>query len=386
MIGILVTTTVMVIVLGLTYHWSKFKYSYFTRRNIPFRKPKFPLGSIPEMTASENSLAKWVKEFYFEFRDKHPFAGFFMGFEPVLVVSDLNAIKSVLVSNFSSFTDHSFYINEKDDPMSAVLFSLSGERWRNIRTKLSPTFSAQNTRYIFETVYSIGGSMLDFLDLNYVQNDQPFNAKNLAMRFICDSIGSCGFGLDCGALTQSDPYLLKVADNLFPHKRFLMAYWLLTAMYGKLSRFLRLRVFPRFVTEYFREMLNETLQYREMHNVQRNDFLNLLMQIKNTGYLTEDEGGEVLGKISFDELHAQAFVIFFAGFHTSRVALSFALFELAVNGSVQQKLREEVQSKMTADGRLTYDALEDMPYLDQVVNGEWDDIGTHLYKPKLIDV
>lgn len=354
---------------ALVYYWTRSKYSYFRVRNIPYRQPKFPLGNISEFS-SESSLSSWVKDFYFEYRDKHPFSGFFMGFEPVVFLTDLNIIKSVLVSNFSSFTDHSFYINERDDPLSAVLFSLSGARWRNMRTKLSPTFSNFNTRNMFDTVYNIGGDMLNFLEQNAVQANKPFNAKNLAMRFICDSIGSCGFGLDCGALTESDPFLLKIAENLFPYNHFLMVYWFLTGLYGRISRFLRLRVLPRYITNYFRRMINETVKFREENNVVRNDFMNLLIQIKNQGCLTEDESGEVLGSITFDELQAQAFLIFFAGFHTSRVTLSFAMFELAMNWGIQQRLREEILSKMTPDGQLTYDALSEMPYLEQVVNGE----------------
>lgn len=353
----------------LVYWWSQRKYAYFQLQNIPHRRGKFPLGNITELSASESNLASWVKEFYFEYRDQHPFAGFFMGFEPVLILTDLNIIKSVMITNFSSYTDHTFYMNERDDPLSATLFSLSGERWRNMRTKLAPTFSSYNTRNMFDTVYSIGWDMLRFLEEHSVQKNEPFNAKNVAMRFICDSIGSCGFGLDCGALSQSDPYLLNIADNLFPYNKLRLAYWFLTGVYSRLSRFLRLKVMPKYVSDYFRTMINETVQYREDNQVMRRDFMNLLMQIKNKGCLTEDESGEVLGNITVDELQAQAFVIFFAGFHTSRVTLSFALFELAMNWNIQEKLRAEIQSKLTADGKLTYDALEDMPYLEQVVNG-----------------
>lgn len=370
--SILVPSAVLVLtIIVLVYHWTKGKYSYFRKLYIPHRKPKFPLGSISEMSASESSLAQWTKDFYFEYRDQHPLSGFFLGFEPVLMVTDLNAIRSILVDNFSSFTDHSFYMNEKDDPLSAVLFSLGGKRWRNMRTKLSATFSTNNTKNMFGTVYNIGLDMLNFLDVNAVQADKPFNAKYLAMRFICDSIGSCGFGLDCGALAQSDPYLLKVAENLFPYNRWLMAFWFLTAIYGRMSRCLRLKALPKFVTDYFGQMINETVKYREENNIVRNDFLNTLMQINSKGCLIEDESGEVLqGSITEDELKAQAFVIFFAGFHTSRVTMSFALFELAMNYNIQQKVREEVERNLTPEGELTYDALADMPYLEQVVNGE----------------
>lgn len=365
----LLSSVTIVLLCYILHHWSRYKYAYFKRHNVPFVPPVFPLGSLNEIGGQSNLLV-WSKDMYSRFRDLHLFGGFFIGFEPVLLLTDLNLIKSVLIENFSSFPDHPFYINESDDPLSSMLFSLRGERWRNMRTKLSPTFSNHNTRQMFASVYAIGWDMLNFLEVNSVQTQQPFNAKYLAMRFICDSIGSCGFGLDCGALSQSDPPLLRIADNLFPHSRFQVAYWLLTGSYEKLARFLRLKVFPRSVTDYFRAIISETVRYREENNVVRKDLMNMLMQMKNKGYLMEDESGEALEKISFDELQAQAFVIFFAGFHTSRVTLSLALFELAVNGRIQEELRQEVMSKITPDGQLTYEALEEMTYLQQVVDGE----------------
>lgn len=289
----------------------------------------------------------------------------------MIVVTDLDLMKNILTTNFSCFTDHSFFVNERDDPLSTILFSLRGQRWRHMRTKLSATFSNNNTRAMFDTVHAIGWDLLQFLDTSAVQKQQPFNSKYLAMRFICDSIGSCGFGLDCGALRpQSDPHLLKIAENLFPYKKNVLAYWFLTSVYEKLGQFLRLPVFPKSVTNYFKAIIDETVNYREQNEIVRNDFMNLLMEIRSKGCLTEDESGEVLGSISYEELKAQAFLIFFAGFHTSRVTLSFALFELAVNGIIQDKLREEVLSKLTGDGQLTYEALEDMTYLQQVVDGE----------------
>lgn len=352
----------------LFWSWTNHKYSYFRRSNIPFRKPSFPLGNISSI-GSQGNVNQWAKNLYFNYRNQPIGGGIFIGFEPVLVVTDLNLIQSILVTHFSSFTDHGFFMNERDDPLSAMLFMLGGERWRNMRTKMSPTFSNFNTRNMFETVHVIGWDMLQHLEQTSVQTQTPFNPKSLAMRFICDSIGSCGFGLDCGAFRQADPYLLKIAENMFPYPRHLMAYWLLSGVYDNLARFLRLRVMPKAVTKYFSEIITETVKYREANQIVRKDFMNLLIQIKNKGCLTEDESGEMLGSISYDELQAQAFVIFFAGFHTSRVTLTFALFELAGNNCVQERLREEILSHLNEDGQLTYDALERMTYLQQVVDG-----------------
>jgi cytochrome P450 family 6 len=51
--------------------------------------------------------------------------------------------------------------------------------------------------------------------------------------------------------------------------------------------------------------------------------------------------------------------------------LSFALYELALHPEIQQSLRAEfLQVLNKYDGKLTYDGIQDMLYLDRVVSGE----------------
>ena len=69
-------------------------------------------------------------------------------------------------------------------------------------------------------------------------------------------------------------------------------------------------------------------------------------------------------------LASQAFVFFVAGFETSSTTLSFCLHELAVNPDIQDKLRDSIKLTLKKyDGKITYESLQNMPYLDQVVDG-----------------
>ena len=68
---------------------------------------------------------------------------------------------------------------------------------------------------------------------------------------------------------------------------------------------------------------------------------------------------------------AQALSFLLAGFETSATTLSFALYELALHPEIQQCLRAEIlQTMREHDGKLTYDGIQDMSYLDRVVSGE----------------
>lgn len=61
---------------------------------------------------------------------------------------------------------------------------------------------------------------------------------------------------------------------------------------------------------------------------------------------------------------------FFAGYETSSTAMTFALYELAINQEIQDKVREEILTVMRAhDGIITYEGLSEMHYLHMVFNG-----------------
>jgi cytochrome P450 family 6 len=68
---------------------------------------------------------------------------------------------------------------------------------------------------------------------------------------------------------------------------------------------------------------------------------------------------------------AQALTFLIAGYETSGSTLSFGLYELALHPEIQQSLRAEILQVLSKhDGKLTYDGIQDMSYLDRVVSGE----------------
>ncbi|XP_033365841.1 cytochrome P450 6k1-like [Bombus vosnesenskii] len=70
-----------------------------------------------------------------------------------------------------------------------------------------------------------------------------------------------------------------------------------------------------------------------------------------------------------DDLVAQAAVFFIAGFETSATVISFTLHELALNPDVQETLRTEIDDALAkTDGKITYDMVMTLPYLDMVIS------------------
>jgi hypothetical protein len=75
--------------------------------------------------------------------------------------------------------------------------------------------------------------------------------------------------------------------------------------------------------------------------------------------------------LSMNSLAAQAFIFFVGGFETSSSTMTFCLYELSLHQDIQDRLWEEIDDVLQEyDGKLTYEGIQEMEYLDKVVSGE----------------
>jgi len=81
---------------------------------------------------------------------------------------------------------------------------------------------------------------------------------------------------------------------------------------------------------------------------------------------------DVIG-LSMNSLAAQAFIFFVGGFETSSSTMTFCLYELSLHQDIQDRLREEIDDVLQKhDGKITYEGIREMEYLDKVVSGKTD--------------
>ncbi|XP_058060788.1 probable cytochrome P450 6a14 [Anopheles bellator] len=357
-------------VLGLSYYYTRQLYRYWDQRGIPQLEASFPLGNMKDVGRKLHFNDVMQVAYDLGKSLSKPFAGMYFMLKPVLIVTDLDMVKRMLVKDFNSFHDRGLYVNERDDPLSGHLFAIDGERWRYLRNKLSPTFTSGKIKAMFTTICEIGDEFLASVT-KYVERGEPINMKLLCQCFTCDVVGSCAFGLECNSLKNEGSQLLKIGDEVFKPPVWRNMYIFLLITFKEWARKLHLRVLPSSVSSYFISLVRETVEHREKNLIERPDFLNMLIQLKNKGTVEEGEPGAdgPQDKLTLDEVAAQAFVFFFAGFETSSTTLSFALYELANNPDIQERVREEVLDKLQLHGnKITYEALKEMTYLDQVIN------------------
>ena len=286
---------------------------------------------------------------------------------PVLLALDLELIKHILVKDFNNFHERGMYANVKTDPLSAHLFAIDGAEWKNMRAKMTPAFTSGKMKMMFGTVVDISIKMIEHINEEVKKSE--LEMKDLLAQFTTDVIGNVAFGLEMNSMKDPNSMFRKMGRKVFetPPLRTMKVLFMTT--FKKFSVKLGLKLTQNDVSEFFLKSIRETVDYREANDIQRNDFMNLLLQIKNKGKINDDTGASI-GTLSFNELAAQCFLFFLAGFETSSTTMTFALYELALNPDIQEKLRQEIKTVLKKhDDKLTYEAMLDIKYLQMVIDG-----------------
>ncbi|KAJ3631392.1 hypothetical protein MTP99_012521 [Tenebrio molitor] len=367
---------VVVAIVVVLVSYLKWKFSYWKRAGLPIINPTIPFGDSKQLILGRYSLGQQFEDFYKIFTSrglKH--GGVHVGIKPFYVPVDPELIKHVLQIDFQHFVNHGTFIDEVNDPLSAHLFSLEDAKWRNMRVKLTPTFTSGKMKMMFQTLVQCGVGMKELMDAS-AKNRIPIDIKDILCRYTTDAIGSIAFGLECNSLKDPDSVFRKYGKRVFEmDMRSQIKTLLQFALPHQVLKVFKFKQNKPDVEEFFMKAVKDTVEFREKNNVYRKDFMHLLIQLKNRGAVSDD--GKVLNEegrseekaLTMNELTAQAFIFFLAGFETSSTTMTFALYEIARHPDIQEKLRQEINGMFEKhDDQLTYDGIMELTYMDKVLN------------------
>ncbi|EFN69191.1 Probable cytochrome P450 6a13 [Camponotus floridanus] len=365
------------LLLGSLYFYLSATFDFWQCRGVPFKKPTVLVGNFGPLLLFRKSQAEGVKEMYQWFKDER-FFGAFRVRSPVLILRDPDLVKSVFVKDFAYFTNRGIPINNAQDPLSGHLFNLEGRKWKNLRSKLTPAFSSGKMKRMFYLLVECCEELQRLIDASCSGDRSTIEVREFAAKFTIDVIGSCAFGIQINALTDEESEFHQAAKRLSrPSYKTTLWRMLRTAMPG-LYRLLGVQVIDPTVTTFFKSVVSQMIGQRERNEGRRHDFMDLLIELKNKGVLEnesgaqiyDDENAQAAKEIELDEdaIAAQAFVFFAAGYETSSNTIAFCLHELALNQEIQERTRREICNALgMRDNKLTYDAVQDMKYLDMVI-------------------
>ncbi|KAH1028059.1 hypothetical protein HUJ05_001463 [Dendroctonus ponderosae] len=348
----------------------KWRQSYWKRKGVPSSDADFLLGDNTKIFTNQESLGEISVNRYNKFKaqgKKH--AGFYNFLQPVYFPLDTDIIKHIMQQDANYFASHATY-NNPDDVLSKHLFALEGERWKDLRAKLTPAFTSGKLKMMFETLTNktVG---LENAVAKMVDKKEAFVLKEFLCNFTTDVIASCGFGIESDCLGDPNDAFRRAGKKIFEPRPFKLA--LLSLFNWDFLAKLGYKHFPNELTVFFTNVVTSTIRHRENNQIFRKDFMHLLLQLKNQGVLSDDDkvtgSGNGKGIISESDIIAQCFVFFIAGFETSSSTMTFTMLELAQHQDIQDKLRKEILEVLAKhDGKITYEAVMEMPYLDKVIS------------------
>nr|CAD7417146.1 unnamed protein product [Timema poppensis] len=385
----------IVFILVRIYWYTTARHDHWKKQGIAYIKPLPFFGNLKDVVFLKSSRGEVMKYFYREL-DGEPFGGAFFFNNPILVVRDPELVKTILIKNFSHFQNR-FPSSDHSQPLSQNLVSLNGPKWKSLRTKLTPTFTSGKLKNMIDAMAECSLEMNTELQAA-ANNNSIIEVKDMAGNFTTQVIGSVIFGLQFNSIKNPDSEFRKIGREFVDPSYKRAVTMMMNTVSPRISKLLGLNSLSKNVESFFYGLVKDTIRYREKNEVTRNDFFQLLIQLKNKDTLVEDRSKEdahlrhqidvVDNKAEQFEMTEslmtdQCFVFFLAGFETSSTTMSFVLYELAVNPDIQERLGAEIDEVLEKHkGKITYDAIHEMSYLDKVVNGigkvELEEVNPHL--------
>jgi len=107
-------------------------------------------------------------------------------------------------------------------------------------------------------------------------------------QFTTDTIGCCAFGLDCNTLSDPDSEFRRTGRDIFmPRLRSTLLNFIRLLGFGQLLDVFRIRGMPGNIYDFFDNLLETTMEQHKNGENTRNDFIALLVKLKDEEKLKE---------------------------------------------------------------------------------------------------
>nr|XP_016997370.2 probable cytochrome P450 6a23 [Drosophila takahashii] len=356
--------TLIALLISLLLFVARRNYGYWQRRGIPHDVPHPLYGNMKDWP-KKKMMGQIFRDYYLKYKgSNYPIAGFFFFYTRNAVITDLDMVKRILIKDFNYFEDRGVFCNEIDDPLTGTLFNIEGQKWRNLRHKLTPSFTSGKMKNMFPIVVKVGEELDKiFSGKTTTGEGQVIEIVDLVGRYTADVIGNCAFGLNCNSLQNPNADFVTFGKRAVHERPYGGLLDFLLFGFPNLSRRLRLKFNVQEVEDFYFRIVRETVDYRLKNKEKRNDLMDSLIEMYK-----KEQAGNTEDGLTFNEVVAQAFLFFVAGFETSSTTIGFALYEMARNQDVQNKVREEINNVLGKhNNEFTYEGIKEMKYLEQVV-------------------
>lgn len=281
----------IVICLAIIYQTGYRYRSYFSDQGVPYL-PGVPIfGSQWRFFSFQENFSDSLHRYYNAFPGKRFFGMFEITGCPVYVIRDPELIKQIGIKDFDHFVNHRTFVSEElDSLLGRSLFVMRGDRWREMRSTMSPAFTGSKMRLMLGLINEVGEQFVNYVRKD-IHNGKEYDLRDLFTRYAGDSIATAAFGLQIDSLEDRDNLFYKMGLAATNFEGFQGLKFLFYQSIPKLMQWLRVRFFSSEQTKFFRDLVHGNINYREKNSVVRHDMINLIMLAKK-GQLAHSKDGK----------------------------------------------------------------------------------------------
>ncbi|XP_043980962.1 thromboxane-A synthase [Gambusia affinis] len=387
-----VTVGLFLVFLCLLYWYSVYPFSVLARCGIKHPKPVPFFGNIFYFREGFfRPLTELIKE-------HGRVCGYYLGRRPVVVVADPDMLRSVMVREFNNFPNR-MQFRFATKPMTDCLLMLRNERWKRVRSILTPSFSAAKMKEMVPLINTAADALMKNLKV-HADSGKAFDIHKCFGCFTMDVIASVAFGTQVDSQNNPDDPFVRHAQLFFSFSFFrpLMLFFIaFPNIMAPIARFIPNKRRDQ-MNGFFISIIQKIIQQREEQppSQRRRDFLQLMLdartgkesvslehfdtanpseelascsdQENGSAHQQESPARRPLRKMmTEDEVVGQAFVFLLAGYETSSNTLGFTCYLLAINPDCQRRVQDEVDEFFTRHDSPDYSNVQELKYLDMVV-------------------
>ncbi|XP_043944114.1 thromboxane-A synthase isoform X2 [Protopterus annectens] len=318
--------------------------------------------------------------------------GYYVGRQPVILTADPEMLKHILVKNFINFPNR-MHVRMVTEPMSESILFLRNERWKHVRSMLTPAFSAAKIKEMAPLINKACDVLVKNLQA-YAESGENFNICRCYGSFTMDVVASVAFGTQIDSQHNPEDAFVKNAKTFFEFNTFGLRMMLAIAFPFLIPV---LRNMPSKkgaeMNSFFLQAVRKMIAFRDQQlpEERRRDFLQLMLDARNTSNSNigvehfdvvnkadeslppiaisgEKTSNRTQKTLSENEILGQAFIFLVAGYETTSSTLAFTTYLLANNPKCQKKLLNEVDAFFLKYDVPDYSSVQELNYLDMVIS------------------
>lgn len=256
-------------------------YDYWRKRGVPYVEPQIFFGNIKNQLLMRKPLFVTLNDIYIQLKGKR-FGGFYELRTPVLMIWDPELIKRVLVNDFSHFKNTEPSCFKKifeENPLFQNLNFASGRFWRILRRTLTPLYSIAKVKGMMGQICKGSNGMLEEIE-KQADSGKAVDTRVLLSSFSLDLTASISFGLEYDPQSPEGTRFRQAVRSLIPPSLLLRMKLFFVMFLTSLAKFVKVKFTSKELADYFVNLIRTTMDYRKKNNIQRNDFLQLVMKLK----------------------------------------------------------------------------------------------------------